>query len=308
MEPSNTVIVISCYKRSTEWASRLKSLGFEVRRYTKEDPNSPYNVERNVGAEATAYLKYCIDFYDNLPEYTIFLHDEEFSWHHEGSIIDRICEVINWNGHYKTLNNVHNLPWMYWEDNRNNYALKFYNDFLKEYLGPIEIFGEFLGKDRIGAAQMIVHKQSILNRPYKMYTNIYWKLIYSADLPGAVKNLGIMMEYYWGLIFGEVKPIDWDLADKIYVTCHEIFPYRSNYSYQAIDFFLGIKPSTDIASKYTWRIDFSEAKPDFNFDMFYTRLTKLFSIHKDIKHSFVFQDDLLTQYFNYEPILLQYVR
>ena len=308
MEPSNTTVVISCYKRSTEWADKLTALGFDVRRYTKEDPTSQYNVERNVGAEATAYLKYCIDSYENFSEYTIFLHDEEFSWHHEGSIIERIQECIGWSGVYRTLNNAHNLPWLYWEDNRNNSAYKFYNDFLKEYLGPIEIYGEFLGPDAVGAAQMIVHKDAILLRPYEMYFKIYWRLLRSADLPGAVKDLGIMMEYFWGIIFSETRPIDWSKADKICVTCKEPFPYRSLYSYQAIDFFLGVDPPSDLKSKYKWLIHFNEPKHNYNFDMLYTRLRKFFSTHTYINQSFLFQDDILSKYFNYEPIILHYIR
>ena len=55
LQPSNTVIVVSCYKRSTEWASRLEELGFEVRRYTKEDPTSPYNVTPAAGGPRSFY-------------------------------------------------------------------------------------------------------------------------------------------------------------------------------------------------------------------------------------------------------------
>ena len=41
----------------------------------------------NKGNEASVYLKYIIDFYDNLPEFTFFIHDEEYSWHHSGSTL-----------------------------------------------------------------------------------------------------------------------------------------------------------------------------------------------------------------------------
>jgi hypothetical protein len=253
-----------------------------------------------VGAEATAYLKYCMDFYESLPEYTIFLHDEEFSWHHQGSIIDRITEATGcgWSGDYRTLNNVHNLPWFYWDDNSNSNVVRFYNDHLLEYMGPIEQFGEFLGPTRIGAAQMIVSRSAILARPFDMYRRIYERLLSMADIPGAPKEAGIMLEYFWCIIFGEVKPIDWNAADKICVYCRQEFPYKSVYSRQAIDFFVGAGATIpEDLSKYTWFIEFKEGRPGFNFDVFYTRLLDLFT---DIvpDHSFLFHDDILEKHFN----------
>ena len=48
----------------------------------------------NKGNEASVYLKYIIDNYDNLPDFTFFIHDEEYAWHHTGSIIDKYTESI----------------------------------------------------------------------------------------------------------------------------------------------------------------------------------------------------------------------
>ena len=278
LSPANTTIVISCYKRPTEWADRLVALGFDVHRYTKEDPTSPYNVKRNVGAEASAYLKYCMDSYETLSEYTIFLHNEEFSWHHEGSIIDRICDSIGFTCRYKTLNNSHNLPWFYWDNNDTSNVRKFYDDHIAEYLGPIERYGEFIGHKRIGAAQMIVHKDVILARPYELYFRIYQRFMSMADVPGAAKETGILMEYFWGIIFGDVPPIDWDAIRRdsaIAVICPVVFSYRANYCHQGIDFFLGTSLPISM-TPYKWLIQLSEPLEDgFNFDMFYTRFLEV---------------------------------
>lgn len=63
--------------------------------YDKENPENPLNVPVNKGNEASIYLKYIIDYYDTLSEFTFFIHDEEYAWHHSGSIIDKFREAID---------------------------------------------------------------------------------------------------------------------------------------------------------------------------------------------------------------------
>jgi hypothetical protein len=265
MNPSNTVIVVSCYKRPTEWADRLEAMGFEVRRYTKEDPTSMYNVERNAGMEASAYLKYCMDFYDCLPEYTVFLHDEEFSWHHEGSILDRITEALGWQGAFRNLN-THLLPYFY---GKYNHSFKTtYDGLLKDSCGPLEQYGEFIG-NKLGSAQMIVHKNAILKRPYALYARIYcWLLSYN-DI-GAHKINGYFMEFVWGILFQDIMPIDYTSIGKMLVYCKEPFTYISNYSYQGIDFIFGEDLKTRDMQRYRWIVYLDDPLHDFNFDMLYT--------------------------------------
>jgi len=234
MNPANTTVVVSSYKKPTDWTERLT--GFDIRCYTKEDPTSHYNVDKNIGMEASTYLKYCIDSYDSLPEYTIFLHDEEFSWHHEGSIIDRIQESIGFTGDYKTLNNAHNLPEFYAEINLA--VLQFYAHFLEPYLGDIRKYGEFLGPKRIGAAQMIISRSAILARPFQMYLDIYgWIMQMDGDDFLVKKEVAILMEYFWGLIFGDVKPMDFTVLRVAVICKGGCGQGQIEYCYQGMDFF-----------------------------------------------------------------------
>lgn len=270
LSPTNTTIVLSCYKRPTEWANKLEAEGFDVRRYTKEDPTSIYNVEKNIGMEASTYLKYCMDTYESLQEYTILLHDEEFSWHHEGSIIDRIMENIGFEGDYKTLNNVHNLPELYAKYNTD--VVQFYDRFMKDHMGDLRQFGEFLGAKRIGAAQMIVSRSAILARPFEMYTNIYfWMMAYDRDDILLKKNVGILMEYFWGLIFGDVKPlID---VPKVAVICDPEQKRQAIYADQFMDFY---SPDDIIdKTKYELLLTIDYRIKNINYDHFYTHLLEL---------------------------------
>ena len=79
----NINIVISRYNKNVDFINKLKN---EVK--------NPYNIPVNKGQEASVYLKYIIDFYHNLPEFTFFMHDDEYAWHHSGSILDKFYEAV----------------------------------------------------------------------------------------------------------------------------------------------------------------------------------------------------------------------
>ncbi|KAK8156559.1 hypothetical protein BKA80DRAFT_345684 [Phyllosticta citrichinensis] len=49
--------------------------------YTVDKPVKPYILPSNKGNEVMAYLTYIIDFYDHLPDVSIFMHAHEFAWH-----------------------------------------------------------------------------------------------------------------------------------------------------------------------------------------------------------------------------------
>jgi hypothetical protein len=72
--------------------------------YDKENSNNPLNVPVNKGNEASVYLKYIIDYYDNLSEYTFFIHDEEYAWHHSGILIDKFKEAVASKKKYYNIN------------------------------------------------------------------------------------------------------------------------------------------------------------------------------------------------------------
>lgn len=93
MNQENTIIVISRHEKDMTWTRKLYDEGFHVIVYDhKKHPNHPYFVKENKGREASAYLRYIIDYYDHLHPYTLFLQDDEKSWHHEGSMVELIRE------------------------------------------------------------------------------------------------------------------------------------------------------------------------------------------------------------------------
>lgn len=63
--------------------------------HNKETPTNEYNIPVNKGNEACVYLKYIIDNYDDLADFTFFIHDDEYAWHHSGSIISLFDQAVN---------------------------------------------------------------------------------------------------------------------------------------------------------------------------------------------------------------------
>ena len=100
-----TNIVVSRYNRNVDFVYRINdNKNINILIYDKENPTNPYNVPVNRGQEASVYLKYITDYYDQLPDYTFFIHDEEYAWHHSGSIIDKYQEAIKSNKKYYNIN------------------------------------------------------------------------------------------------------------------------------------------------------------------------------------------------------------
>ena len=73
-------VVLAKYKENIEWANIIKNKII----YSKIK-NEPNFVEEPFG-ESSSYLKYIIDNYDQLNEWTLFAHAHEKHWHHYHSI------------------------------------------------------------------------------------------------------------------------------------------------------------------------------------------------------------------------------
>ena len=164
--------------------------------YDKEISTSMYNIPVNKGNEASVYLKYIIDYYDNLSEYTFFIHDEEFSWHHEGSIYDQFQNAINskekyYNINHLILGSIINVPAFA------NISI-WYNKYIEEYIPINSLPQKDWTKNHKGAAQFLVHKSLILKLPKIFYENLYnW--IITTDEPSS--STGRYLEWTWHLFW-----------------------------------------------------------------------------------------------------------
>lgn len=100
---TSAVVVSSHYNEDLNWVNFVK---YPVKVYSKTIKNKNF-IDFNKAQEVPAYLKYIVENYDNLPEYSIFVHGHSESYHqkdHIASIINRVKlegSVINLNLDYQ---------------------------------------------------------------------------------------------------------------------------------------------------------------------------------------------------------------
>jgi hypothetical protein len=211
------VVVISHYNENLSWLKNTNA-PFVISSKTNKDKN--LYVDINKGNEVSGYLTYITKNYDNLPEYTLFLHGHFVDLHQFENTIDII------NNLYKIINNkkinylnVNNLgvPDFLWTEHRR----KIWNELFFEELGTMP---EVL-YDKC-CAQFIVNKDSIRLRPNKFYQKLlYYSLHNNIDTKN--NNFGHVMEFLWHYIFGEPAIINREEDN------HALFNlkyFRNNYT------------------------------------------------------------------------------
>ena len=198
----NTVnIVVSRYNKNVDFVYKINNNNnINVMIYDKENLNNPLNIPVNKGNEASVYLKYIIDYYDELTDFTFFIHDEEYSWHHSGSIIDKFNEALMSNKMYYNINDK-----CHWnkknslDNNTYNKLLKWYNKYIEDYIpiSKVPNNSDFI-YNYLGSAQFLVHKDLIKNLPKEFYIKIY-EWIITTDLPNSLS--GRFLEWTWHIFW-----------------------------------------------------------------------------------------------------------
>lgn len=205
METTNTNIVVSRYKKNVDFVYKINNgKNINVMIYDKLNPDNKFNIPVNKGNEASVYLKYIIDYYDELSDFTFFIHDDEYAWHHTGSIINKYDEAINSKKMYYNINDrnhwkIKNIipPDLYKE------LLLWYNTYIEEYIPISEVpnNSDFI-YGYLGSAQFLVHKDRIRNLPKEFYKKIYdW--IITTDLTNFIS--GRYLEFVWHILW-EIYP------------------------------------------------------------------------------------------------------
>jgi len=201
----NTNIVISRYNKNVDFVYKINNnKDINIMIYDKENPTNLLNIPVNKGNEASVYLKYIIDYYDELSDFTFFMHDDEYAWHHTGSIIDKYNEAVMSNKMYYNINDK-----CYWDQrnliHNNTYQelLKWYSKYIEDYIPISKVPNntDFIYGYR-GSAQFLVHKDLIRNLPKEFYIKLYnW--IITTELSSFWS--GRYLEWTWH-IFWDIYP------------------------------------------------------------------------------------------------------
>lgn len=197
MQAHNTHIVVSRYDRPTAWTQAFTERGFPVLLYEHgTNVHNPYNLPGNFGKEASVYLKYILDYYHSLPPYVVFLHDEQFSWHHQGDISKCVLAQQGKSDKYKNFNKVklgsiHNVGG-WWRD-----MDVWFTRYLEPVIGSHSKYGDWT-VDKPCCAQFVVHRDRIRQFPRTFFEDLYGWI---STTPWPSGQTGRFLEWTWELLF-----------------------------------------------------------------------------------------------------------
>lgn len=210
------LVLVNFYHDDISWRKRLV---FPYVVYSKEMPHrEPYNAINQAKSE-TNLLKFIYDFYDRLPENLINVHQYEYKFSHQGSIVD-ILNDADFEKKYKNSQTSgfwnfcsYKLGFLDLQADR-MVASGWWTDCMQPYFGKIEDYHDFT-LDKNGCAQFVVSRQRILSLPREFYKDMYdWLVKYSTgpprgeggyDEPRSNFYTSRYLEWTWELMFSVVK-------------------------------------------------------------------------------------------------------
>jgi hypothetical protein len=173
------------------WTKNLKY------NYTTISKNGiKYETIPNKGNEASSYLQYIIENYNNLANYTFFIHGHRNSWHHKENIDEKINNIII-NHDYYNLND-QNITTTYELSQREHNEYK-----IIIQLVPIleNILNKKIDFEKIKyrcCAQFYVSKKNILLNDINVYKKLY-EFIMNTNISSYFTSR--LFEYTWHFIF-----------------------------------------------------------------------------------------------------------
>ncbi|KUJ18698.1 uncharacterized protein LY89DRAFT_557500, partial [Mollisia scopiformis] len=93
--PTVNLVLATLAAKPHHWTESLTIPSLAIIPYIADDPNAQYHPPANKGNEAISYLTYLHDFYDILPEISIFIHGSDSSWHIDGVLAHSTKEALN---------------------------------------------------------------------------------------------------------------------------------------------------------------------------------------------------------------------
>lgn len=192
-------VIVAHYNENLDWLKNINQNRIIV--YSKT--NSTYNlVEKNKGQEIPCFLKYIIDFYNNLPERTLFLHGHRISGHMDFNS-DEIVNKLHWE--LDNFFSINKRSWYQEISETKEQDQGAYSVWLKENW---VIFQDKIPFPKVlkfySGAQFVVHKKLILQYDKQFWINLY-EWIQTTDLSNFITSR--IFEYTWHYIFTK-NPIE----------------------------------------------------------------------------------------------------
>lgn len=197
------LVIVKYHDHDVSWADRL---------------NYPHLIYHTDPAKSeSSLLKFIHDFYEELPQNLVVVHQYERKFYHDGSLVD-------------LLNNP-NFPFRYQASstkgfwNFNNQLLGsiasqldriqksgWWTHCMEKYFGPITGCCDFTAGKK-GCSQFVVSRERIRSLPREFYQNMYdWMVEHTLELesddPNSSHYMNRYLEWTWELIFTAWKPTE----------------------------------------------------------------------------------------------------
>eukprot|EP00470_Lotharella_oceanica_P016961 CAMPEP_0170180050 /NCGR_PEP_ID=MMETSP0040_2-20121228/20270_1 /TAXON_ID=641309 /ORGANISM="Lotharella oceanica, Strain CCMP622" /LENGTH=278 /DNA_ID=CAMNT_0010424503 /DNA_START=63 /DNA_END=899 /DNA_ORIENTATION=- len=194
-ESTPLLVVVSRYGEDITWTDDVKH---PVIVYEKETPSAAYNTPKNKAKEASSYLQFLSEQYNNLPEHVAFTHGSDTSWHHRGYLRNKLNVVaLPATKPYKSfnrnrLNSIAKHPQHYFP-----HLPVYWSETLEPYFGPMDKLGDFTLNYK-GSAQFLVPRWAIQARPQRLFQELYdWSMTTTMEDFWSSR----MLEYTWHVLF-----------------------------------------------------------------------------------------------------------
>ena len=193
IESSEAVVVSSHYKEDLNWVNMVK---YPVKVYSKTVQNKNF-IPFNKVQEVPAYLKYIIENYNNLPEYSIFVHGHLTSEHQNAHIV-YIIDNLQFNSDIINLNRPDWTQTISKGDEFNDKKFSWIEDNWDDLIGDYLPMPDTLTFP--SCAQFAIHKSKIIQYPIEFWQHLF-KWCEETELDNFISSR--IFEYIWYYIFSK---------------------------------------------------------------------------------------------------------
>jgi hypothetical protein len=219
-------IVIAHYKENIKWLNDLHHESIRnIIVYNKDKESSLNNTKvvnkqlPNIGREAHTYLTYCVEYYNNLPEFVIFLQGSPHHGISVDTILNWINSIIQNPVHFTDNYGIGNIDWFLKEGrisewggpvNQSQYSVKewaqiYVRPNLKERQYPIfwnACFGvskkAILSNPSQKYQKIIMSELQSVNSEAAHYLERLWYYLFNLDIISQMNSLNKTVWLYWG--------------------------------------------------------------------------------------------------------------
>jgi Protein of unknown function (DUF3431) len=93
--PTVNLVLATTHADDLTWASNITIANMQTIPYVADDSNATYHPSANKGNEAMIILTYLYEFYDSLPDISIFTHSSDSAWHNDEIFDKRIAPALD---------------------------------------------------------------------------------------------------------------------------------------------------------------------------------------------------------------------